>query len=159
MKTDGDDASSGTAWETAFATLTKAAGTARNGDQVWAAWGTFQEGAELAIKEGVSFYGGFAGTEVLLDERDSETTPTIIEGKGNHRCVMNYGLIDGFHITKGSYDYGAGINNSRGEITNCRIYGWCYNSTCFKHFFRSRTMDCFSDVCMGICWSYCIYFT
>lgn len=125
VKPEGDDSSSGTTWLIAFATLTKASSVAQDGDEVWVAGGTFQEGTVITIPQGVSFYGGFTGTETQLSERDIESNKTIIDGNNSYRCVINYGLIDGFYITKGrlfANEYGAGIYNINGTVNNCMVY-------------------------------------
>lgn len=57
-----------------------------SGDQVWAAEGVYYPGpagtrtARFALKSGVEIYGGFAGTETSLDERDIPAHPTILSG-------------------------------------------------------------------------------
>jgi len=119
VKPDGDDFTSGLSWETAFATLTKAADVATSGSEVWVAGGTYQEGAEITIPEGVSFYGGFLGTENSLEQRKISLNSSIIDGEAAHRCVHSYGTIDGFHVTNG---YGQGISNRNGTVTNCVLY-------------------------------------
>ncbi len=125
VKKGGSDSNSGTSWDEAFRTITKALGRANSGDAVWVAEGTYQEGATLKISEGESLYGGFAGTESDLSELDIENHKTIIDGKESHQCVKNYGLLDGFDITNGKTDdYGGGIDNRYdGTVINCRVYG------------------------------------
>jgi len=85
------------------------------------AWGRYQEGDVINIPIGIHLYGGFAGTETELEQRDSDTSPTIIDGENSYQCVKNYGTIDGFHITNGKANYGGGIHNY-GIVNNCCIY-------------------------------------
>ena len=40
------------------------------GDEIWVAGGEFQVAATILLKDGVSLYGGFAGTESNIDERE-----------------------------------------------------------------------------------------
>jgi len=123
IKTDGNDQDAGTSWQTAFKTFNRAMSIALSGDDVWVAKGTYQQGNMIEIYEGVSFYGGFVGTEETLDERDIQNNQTIIDGNKSYRCVTNNGRIDGFYITKG-YDaqMGGGIYNDGGESVNCFVY-------------------------------------
>lgn len=128
VKPDGDDATSGTSWQTAFKTITKAVNTTINGDNIWVAEGTYQEGDTITIPEGISVYGGFSGTETSLEERNISEHPSVIDGIGehSHRCVYNTGTIDGFYITKAIFRSapvgGAGIYNENGIVSNCTLY-------------------------------------
>jgi len=120
VKPGGNDEADGLSWDTAFASLTKGAETAQTGDEVWVKFGEYKEGVSVNIKQGVSFFGGFTGTETQLEQRDLETSPTIINGEQTFiTCVKNSGTFDGFHITEGSE---SGISNSYGTIANCEVY-------------------------------------
>ncbi|MBP6965680.1 MAG: hypothetical protein KBC96_14890 [Armatimonadetes bacterium] len=64
----------------------------------------------VELKEGVSLYGGFAGTETILDQRDPVANPTIIDPDRKARCVLASGigwtdhsaaLIDGLVLRNG----------------------------------------------------------
>jgi len=130
VKPYGDDFTSGTSWQTAFYSITKATNVAKADDLIWVAEGTYKEGDTITIPEGVSVFGGFAGTETSLEERNISGHPTIIDGEESHRCVANYGTIDGFHVINGNahdiflwagYD-GGGIYNYGGKVTNCTLY-------------------------------------
>ncbi|MBN1901753.1 DUF1565 domain-containing protein [Candidatus Sumerlaeota bacterium] len=124
VKTDGDDGAAGTSWETAYKTITKAVNIAIDGDVIWVKEGTYQEGDTITIPQGVSLYGGFAGTEATLEKRNISEHPTIIDGGYLYRCFYNYGTIDGFYITKGKFwiDFGGGIYNEHGIVSNCTLY-------------------------------------
>ncbi|MCX8212608.1 MAG: hypothetical protein OTI34_16255, partial [Lewinella sp.] len=79
---DATSGGDGTSWENAFTDLQSAIATA-SGD-IWVAAGTYKPSAYPAdcagcatnrdftfqLKDGVSLYGGFAGTETMLSERD-----------------------------------------------------------------------------------------
>lgn len=136
VKPGGDDATMGTSWESAFATLTKASSVVESGDEVWVAWGDYQEYDTITIPNNVSFYGGFAGTETYISQRDLLNFPTVVDGNDSHYCMKNSGFVNGFHITKGrSASYGGGINNY-GTVESCKVYrnkgkrmgGGIYNS-------------------------------
>jgi hypothetical protein len=81
----------GSSWENAFVDLQTAIQAVDYGDQLWVAKGTYLPGDMYAnpdssffmLSDGVSLYGGFAGTEISLAERDIENNPTILSGDLN----------------------------------------------------------------------------
>jgi hypothetical protein len=120
-------ANNGTSWADAFqgvdgiqAGLTAAV----SGDEVWVAQGLYKPTATLTrtiainLKAGVSIYGGFAGTETALAQRDFVANVTILSGDlagndgssvftDNSIHVLNgvsapaSAVIDGFTVTGG----------------------------------------------------------
>jgi hypothetical protein len=107
----------GTTWECASGNLQAAIDAATSGLQIWVARGTYQPagGEGFRMKEGVEIYGGFAGTEKNLAERDLTTTDKSIL-KGNDNVVVdndvsltNAAVLDGFTVTGGLY---GGISNN-----------------------------------------------
>ncbi|MDO8368801.1 MAG: choice-of-anchor Q domain-containing protein [Saprospiraceae bacterium] len=147
----------GLSWTDAFTDLQQALSTANDGDEIWVAEGTYyptntlDRTISLVLMQGVRMYGGFAGTETALAERDFEVNPTILSGNiGNPQGADNsyhvlYGtaldsttIVDGFTITKGvangnsplsSTEWGGGlllepssdIYNTCPIIQNCRF--------------------------------------
>lgn len=134
VKPTGNDNNSGTSWSQAFATLRKALNIAGNGDEIWVAAGTYtpttdgNREATLSIS-GESVYGGFAGYETSLGQRNIAANPTILSGEiqgdgdatNNSYHVVSVSLsyparLDGFTITGGyangglsSQLYGGGV--------------------------------------------------
>ncbi|HTR82123.1 MAG TPA: T9SS type A sorting domain-containing protein [Bacteroidota bacterium] len=129
VKQSGDDGMAGTSWETAFATLQKALSVAASGNQIWVAAGTYtpstsSQSAKFQLKSGVAIYGGFAGTESSLEDRDWQTNVTTLSGdidndgtlNGNSYHVVSAisvsgtAVLDGFVITGGggATDIGGG---------------------------------------------------
>jgi len=59
---------------------------AASGDQLWVKAGTYEpttgtdRSATFQLKSGVAVYGGFAGTETMLSQRDSSANITILSG-------------------------------------------------------------------------------
>ena len=112
--------SDGSSWEDAFTSITTAIKIA--GDdlyELWVAEGIYCEGEEIIIPGRGLMYGGFAGWEEKISERDFYHHVTLIDGKGKHRCVKSYNLLDGVSVTNGLGDNGAGIYIAGGDVINC----------------------------------------
>ncbi len=120
-------ANNGTSWNDAYVDLQPAIDAAAPGDEIWMAAGTYKPtswpngGSEerekhFSLKNGVTVYGGFTGTETSLDERDVEINETIlsgdigIEGDSSDNCfhvfyhpegtdLDNTAVLDGLTIT------------------------------------------------------------
>ncbi|NJO84469.1 MAG: hypothetical protein HC828_17985 [Blastochloris sp.] len=157
----GNDANSGQTWADAFQTVQQALlvanPTAPDRVQIWVAAGTYysdQGGGQSAndrtatfsLKDNVAIYGGFAGTETSLAERNPAVNITILSGDldqsgtiSNHDAYRvitstandNTALLDGFTIT-GAYangnfphDSGAGIftDTSMAQFVNLIVAG------------------------------------
>ncbi|MFN0034270.1 MAG: choice-of-anchor Q domain-containing protein, partial [Saprospiraceae bacterium] len=79
-------ANSGQSWADAFQDLKTALQTAQEGDTVWVAEGTYlptdgtNRDSSFRLRSGVRLYGGFAGTEAELAERDWQAHPTVLSG-------------------------------------------------------------------------------
>ena len=154
-----------TAWNgrtAVYTNLQDAIDAAASGDQIWVAAGTYTPTTRIPngtdnrcksfiLKSGISLYGGFAGTETSIDNRNNESNlwdfanPTILSGDiantpndNTDNCYhVIYGadlqniVIDGFVIAGGygnrqSYNdeqKGAGIylGVSTHGCTNCEI--------------------------------------
>jgi parallel beta-helix repeat protein len=91
VKHDATGANNGTSWDNAYTTLQPAIAAATSGDEVWVAAGTYNPTSwpnggstdremHFSLKNGVAVYGGFAGTETLLTERDPANNPVILSG-------------------------------------------------------------------------------
>jgi hypothetical protein len=152
-------ANNGNSWTNAFTKLQNALAAAVSGDQIWVAAGTYypDEGAGLTnnnrshsffLKNGVAIYGGFAGTETNLSERNWNTHVTTLSGditqnvNGNNinnsfhvvqsASVDNTAVLDGFTITGGNANgltlpdnLGGGMYNNASSptLTNCSFSG------------------------------------
>ena len=112
VRTNGSDAWSGTSWGTAKRTVSAAVNVATALDEIWVGRGTYPE--HLSMKPGLRLYGGFAGTEAALSERDWTNNLTAMWGTTNKAVITftNAGpetRLDGFTIGGGNGIHGGGI--------------------------------------------------
>ena len=159
--TEGTD--NGTSWGNAFVCLQDglgAAGTISGGAIVWVAAGTYYPDkgtvqtndnrvSTFSIGSDIQVYGGFAGTETSLGDRDWATNETTLSGDidqdgtwgVNVYHVVSFNnastqtVLDGFTVREGNADgdtsctgcqYGGGIyniGNSSPLIRYCKITG------------------------------------
>lgn len=119
----------GSAWNQAFRTIADAVTSALPGDELWVAEGTYA--GCITMSGDIKLYGGFCGTESSREARDWKTHLTTLDGAAAGSVVtVPWGcttatVIDGFTITNGRAQYGAGIycNGSSATICNNRIVG------------------------------------
>jgi hypothetical protein len=128
--TKADIGEGGTSWATASNNFQATVNASIPGDQVWVRKGTYfpESGLPFSMRQGIAIYGGFAGTEIALSQRNYVTNKTILKGNGN-RVIYNFYLgltntavLDGFTITGGSNSGdGGGMYNlsCSPTITNC----------------------------------------
>jgi len=150
---DGNDLNDGTSWMRAKRSITAALAVARAGDQIWARYGVYYE--RITLKDGVSLYGGFRGTEQTLSERPSfpRSSPdpyeTVLDGQQGGSVVTTPSSasrtyrLDGFTVRNGNSSYGGGLYcvglaARRLVVANCTISGntanggggvYCVNSS------------------------------
>jgi hypothetical protein len=119
-----DDAAKGgdgASWATAYSDLNQALLDAARGSEIWVARGRYQptsgkdRSAAFVMKEGVSVYGGFKGTESKIEQRNWSTNVTLLSGNigalqdssDNAYHVLigaSDSLVDGFTIQEGRAD-------------------------------------------------------
>lgn len=171
-------ANDGTSWTNAFTTLQAALEKPpTSGDQIWVAKGEYFPDANSLYPEGsgerdktftlvsgTAVYGGFAGEETSLGERDWQKNPTILSGDigeagaigdNSYTVVTNNEttydtILDGFIVTGGNAN-GSWPNNIAGgmyndgsaaSVANCTFTenfangsaGGVYNYNCFMVF-------------------------
>lgn len=97
----------GRSWATAYLAVQDAVDAASTGDEVWVAAGVYRKA--LLMKEGVSLYGGFAGSETALEQRDADIHESILDGKGLRASIVTFPTgvtaataLDGFTIRDGA---------------------------------------------------------
>ncbi len=130
----GQDADGfGGGWLTPFRSLgyaLNAAAATEGVTSVWARAGIYTgTGSEVVLlRPDIALYGGFAGGERSLDERDlAAGHNSVIDGENARRCVTGAtaAVLDGFTLTNGAASDGAGLycNATAPEIRNCLIRG------------------------------------
>jgi hypothetical protein len=122
----------GTSWQDAYVTLTDALNAADYNDQLWVKEGIFSE--RIHIPNGVAVYGGFAGTETELQQRDYTTYLSVIDAaySGIAVTIDNSAdpatRLDGCVVIRGNGLHGGGIKiiSSAPTVVNNLIL---YNKT------------------------------
>jgi hypothetical protein len=146
----GNDTAGGITWATAKHTIQAAIDTAEaNGCAVFVKAGTYRPAedddrdASFVLADDVELFGGFAGTELTLGQRDVEANQTILSGDigveadylDNSRHVVigaDDARLDGFTVTQGyaddmvdNFDGGAGLYTGGAAadmvVANCRF--------------------------------------
>ncbi|MCL1875868.1 MAG: hypothetical protein FWF87_06380 [Synergistaceae bacterium] len=134
---DGAGSKDGTSWENASSDLKSLMDSIDGEAEIWVASGTYSPGEEsvdtFSLKKGIMIYGGFAGTESTIEERDVKKNSTILSGGNISRnaavvTARNGALsgdtrLDGFTVTGGgNTTSGGGLYteiNSSPLITEC----------------------------------------
>lgn len=101
VKQGATGANDGTSWENAYTDLSDALSGTSTG-AIWVATGVYvpggatpDENSRFTIDHNRSIYGGFAGTESNLEERDIEGNPVLLSGD-----VMGNDAVDDFDNNK-----------------------------------------------------------
>ena len=114
VKPTNETTQDGRSWKTAFASLQDALAAASTDDEIWVASGTYSPDPSdpdksFVLKDDVVVYGGFAGDETKLLQRDFHKNLTILSGdigkgdrtKNTHTIVIgaDRAVLDGFTIS------------------------------------------------------------
>lgn len=126
---NGNGSQDGTSWSNASSNLGHIVNNATSGDTIWVAEGIYKGGFEM--KEGVSVFGGFSGTERDLSQRKlpgSNENLSILDGDSNYRVLTQKNdfatptVWDGFIIQNGNSQSGAGVYlRNKGIVRRCII--------------------------------------
>ena len=136
----------GLTWTSAFTDLQTALAVAQSGDAIWVAAGVYRPtflidpSASFHLRSGVSLFGGFAGGESALDERDWEVNVCRLSGAVGGRAQSYHvvvaeevdanTILDGFTIRDGRARSDAWVARPGGgillrasspTIRNCKI--------------------------------------
>jgi len=102
--------SDGSSWMNAFHTIREGLDALdENGGWVWVAEGDYHE--SIRLKSRTSLFGGFAGMEADLTDRDFSRHPAVLIGDGTQSVVYmeHQTILDGFTIQGGGGDLGGGV--------------------------------------------------
>ncbi|NMC81245.1 MAG: hypothetical protein GYA63_00110, partial [Armatimonadetes bacterium] len=136
VKPGGDDTKNGLSWANAKkspqAAIDQAVLTSAH---VWIAAGTYI--GTYQLKRGVMVYGGFAGSETSLNQRNIKGNPTILTSFQNGTVVSSEGNttrdggLDGFIVERGYSTGNGGGMNLAGQpiirnniVRNCNASNW-----------------------------------
>ena len=125
----GDGSSWAHAYNSLQAALTAAANPSNTGDQIWVAKGTYNPGSGQSFAvptDNISIYGGFAGTETSLSQRNVAQNPTNLDGTGTGTSILTLSggtsTLDGLTIENANNLSGSGggvlVNNATLTISN-----------------------------------------
>jgi predicted outer membrane repeat protein len=137
---------SGISWINALSgnQLASRVAVAPSGTQFWLAAGTYKpttttdRTVSFSLSTGVSIYGGFSGSEILLDQRSPNQNATVLSGDigiegfsqdNSQHIISLYNTsgsitIDGLTITDGhriSYDYSSSGAGLYADLTNVQL--------------------------------------
>ncbi|TVQ43413.1 MAG: calcium-binding protein [Gloeocapsa sp. DLM2.Bin57] len=153
VNVDAEGSNDGSSWQNAYNSLQDALNTAQTNDEIWIAKGVYKptdnrnRNVSFNLKNSVDVYGGFAGDENNLNERNLERNETILSGNigrqsrdddNSYQIVTAIDLteetrLDGVTIREGYSQnipndsnlrhYGAGLfaNNSNLVLSNLNI--------------------------------------
>ena len=132
VKQNASGSNNGTSWTDAYTDLQSALSAAVGGDTIWVAAGTYKPSVDKTgnsspadprtktfnLVSNVPVYGGFAGTEAKLKDRNPVTSVTILSGDigtpddNTDNCYsvvssVNNSNLDGFTITGGNGNGGS----------------------------------------------------
>ncbi|MFP9100933.1 LamG-like jellyroll fold domain-containing protein, partial [Flavobacterium sp. RHBU_24] len=136
VKPSASGTGDGTSWANASGNLQSMINAA-SVEQVWVAAGVYYPtGSGYTMKNNVAIYGGFAGNETALSQRNWATNVTTLHGNNQRRVIYNSfasttpltatAVLDGFTITGGyNTSNGAGVYNVNASptLTNLIISG------------------------------------
>ncbi len=140
VKANAATGGNGASWASAFNNLQDALTLANNCtdiSEIWVAAGTYTPSTadvtkSFSMVSNVKIYGGFAGTEATLAQRDWVNNKSILSGEigttgladNSYHVVKNTNitnaLLNGFSVERG-YAFAGGINNLGGGIYNSGV--------------------------------------
>ena len=154
----------GSSWSNAYKTPRVALAAALYGDEVWVTKGSYNlydpSGTALILKSGVRLYGGFNGTETLLEQRDWQNHETILTAVDANMYTLykilycentdSTTVLDGFTVTKGFSSYSAvGQDCTDPAGYSCHGGGLLVYSNDLEHTTSLIVRNCKFSGCLG----------
>ncbi|MDR0811293.1 MAG: hypothetical protein LBN23_03320 [Paludibacter sp.] len=136
-----DGTGNGTSWADATGNIQAAITSASSGSSVYVASGIYKITTSLVLKAGVEIYGGFAGNETQIEQRQKTdldgngivelwefANSTVIRCEGNDRVITQSepfaAVVDGFTISQGKATNGGGAYLLQGAVlSQCIVTG------------------------------------
>ena len=137
VKLSASGKNNGDSWDNAYKDLQSAINAAGVNDQIWVAAGTYKPGDtredSFQLMDGVTIYGGFAGMETTVEQRDIKNNVTTLSGsigdenniQDNSYTVVKFtnkngtATLDGLTIQDGFSNQDAVIDdNNKDDINN-----------------------------------------
>ncbi|MDB9393081.1 cadherin domain-containing protein [Microcystis aeruginosa] len=139
VRANAGGSNNGTSWVDAFTSLQDALAAAKSGDTIWVAGGTYKpttgtdRNATFTLKNHVEIYGGFAGSETSLSQRNVATNVTILSGDIG---TVNSATDNVYHVVTGSLAASTAVldgltisgGNANGTGTNQGVGGGMFIS-------------------------------
>ncbi len=122
----GDGQAWGSAYDDLHRALQEASGNAAI-TQIWVADGSYPTGGSPFMLTGaVQVYGGFAGGEQSLEQRDPAANHTLLDGAGGGSAVVAFATntmarLDGFTVASAETTRGLSLAVSAPTVANCRV--------------------------------------
>ncbi len=128
VKTDGSDASNGTSWSSAFATINKAISTAVKNDEIRIKEGTYTSTSSYIIDKTLTVKGGYGE-----DENQNYKNKTILDGNNTFKIIQVKAPVTGGpavvnldglvfkNASNAGNSYGGAVeyNKATGTVSNC----------------------------------------
>jgi hypothetical protein len=110
VRHDAQGSDDGTSWANAYTSLQSALGAASSGDQIWVAAGTYtpttttDRTASFILNTGVAVYGGFAGSETALSQRNWTANVVVLSGdlQGDDGANFANNAENSYHVVVGA---------------------------------------------------------
>jgi len=127
----------GLSWGDAFKTINEGIDAAQPGDEVWVRTGVYEPTARIRLLKPITVYGGFAGGESSIAQRNLENNPVVIQGSPSGAPISEYhytidffgaqtplhAVLDGLTIKNAVYEWGAVRTVEGVLITDCIFEG------------------------------------
>jgi len=128
----------GLSWGDAFKTINEGIDAAQAGDEVWIRTGVYEPTAIILLEKPITVYGGFAGGENSVSQRDLENNPVVILGSPSGELHSDYyytidffwapttplnAVLDGLTFKNAVYEWGAVRTVEGVLITDCVFEG------------------------------------
>jgi hypothetical protein len=128
VKYDASGANNGSSWTDAYTSLQSALGDA-GCTEIWVAEGVYKpttnpsdRGATFELKSNLALYGGFAGTESSIDERNIDAHPTVLSGDIDNNDSQTPVITDITTVTGNTTNSEHVLNGS--DVSNVTIDGF-----------------------------------